>query len=361
MIVGSRVRPWPEPLAPAWWGLRALRREVFGFRFDYPIETVVGAGPRESLRYYVYSDRLFFDAMELDERGIPMHRSRTFRLFHNPAYVSWYGLVNLERSLRGLDPGGARAFLDQAAWLEANVVRRPDGGVVWPYTVSFQEGRCVLAAPWICAMAQGLAMSTLVRAHRLMKRGRLLDLARAATRVFEIDVKAGGVRTTEGRGALYEEYPGYPLPRVLDGFLFSLLGLHDVAVETGDPAAERLFSEGIEGLTDALTSWDYRGKWSWYGTHGYLCPPHYNTLNAALLASLARVSGEPALAHRARAWDPPRRRSLDRVEVFVAFVVTKNLSRLRHLTWRQRTHGVGVEERERGAHIPLDATLGPGV
>jgi hypothetical protein len=335
MTLFTEDRRWPGALEPFWWAARAIRQEALGFRFAYPLETVPGAGAKGSLRYHVYSDRLFFDAMDLDPHGIPVQRSRTFGRPYNPAYVAWYGLVSLERWLRGTDPGGRTAFTRQVDWLVTHAVHRDDGAVVWHYPFDFLEGRCQLTAPWICGMAQGLAISVLVRAHRLTGDAHLLALAAAATRVFEKSIEDGGVRTLEHGHALYEEYPGYPLPRVLDGFLFSLLGLWDLAVETAEPRIQHLFVDGIAGLVHTLDSWDYRGRWSWYGSHGYLCPPHYNALNAALLRALDAVSGEHALGARAEGWDPARRGPLSRAEVFLVFLTTKNMSRLRHRTWRR--------------------------
>jgi hypothetical protein len=325
----SPTRPWLGALGPLWWAGRALRNELLGFRFNYPLEAVADAGSAKSLRYYVYSDRLFFDAMDLDLRGIPLQRSRVFGETYNPAYVAWYGLVSLERSLRGLDATGHTAFLKQVEWLEAHAVRRQDGAVVWPYTMDWLEGQCSLKAPWISSMAQGLAISVLVRAHRMTGRPRLLDLARAATRVFEKNIEDGGVRTLEGGYALYEEYPGYPLPRVLDGFLFSLLGLYDLATETTDPRVFQLFADGVNGLRHALPCWNYRDKWSWYGSHGYLCPPHYHALNGTLLSILERLTGDATLKRYVDMWDPTRLSLWDRAEVFLIFALTKNWARLR--------------------------------
>ena len=317
-----------------WWAKRALQREVLGFRFDYPIETVVAAGSKESLPYYIYSEDLFFDAMELDPDGIPVQRARTFGSIYNPAYVAWYGLVNVGRYVRHLDL--SPAFLRQVEWLIGHAVRRDDGAVVWPYTVEVEEGYCLLKPPWICAMAQGLAISLLIRGHRLTGRPELLDLCHGATRVFEKSLEDGGVRTLEDGYALYEEYPGYPLPRVLDGFLFSLLGLYDLVTQTDAPRVLQLFNEGVAGLRHTLEFWNYRNKWSWYGSHGYLCPPHYNKLNAALLASLARVTGDTTLRRYAEAWDPRHLTRVAKVEIFLAFQFTQNMSRLRHRTWRRR-------------------------
>lgn len=325
----SPLRPWPGALEPLWWAGRALRSELWGFRFDFPLETVPTAGSRESLHYYVYSERLFFDTMELDPEGIPAQRSWAFGKAYNPAYVAWCGLMSLERALRGKDPAGLTAFLKQVKWIVAHGVPRDDGSIVWPYTLDWREGACLLKAPWICAMAQGLAISALVRGYRITRQEHLLDLCRAATTVFEKNVEEGGVRTLEGGHALYEEYPAYPLPRVLDGFLFSLLGLYDLAVETGDRAVFELFADGMDGLKHTLPFWDYRGKWSWYGSHGFLCPPHYNKLNGALLSALGRLSGEPALERYAQRWDPRRLNALRRAEVFLVFLVTKNRARLK--------------------------------
>lgn len=332
MTLVSAARRWPFIPETVSWAARALRRETFGFRFDYPVEEVPAAGPKESLHYYVYSNRLFFDAMYLDADGIPVHRSRTFEAY-NPAYVAWYGLMCLERSLRGTAVGRT-IFLKQAAWLETNGVRRPDGSVVWPYTFDWQEGLCFLKSPWISALAQGLAVSALVRAYRVTGEHRLLDFCRDATAVFERDVKDGGIRIVEDGRVMYEEYPGYPPSRVLDGFLFSLLGLYDLFAQTDDSRVFRLFTDGIGGLERTLSFWDYRGKWSWYGSHRHLCTPEYNALNGALLRSLGRVSCRPMLRLYAERWDPARLTALGRAEVFLWFLMTKNRSRLNHLSRR---------------------------
>ncbi len=275
MTALAPIRPWHGVFEPLWWAAGALRKELLDFRFEYPVEVVPAAGAKASLHYYVYSDRLFFDAMEPDADGIPIQRSRQFHTY-NPAYIAWYGLV------------------------------------------------------------QGLAMSLLVRAYRITGETELLDQCRGAAVVFARTVADGGVRTIEEGHVVYEEYPGVPSPRVLDGYLFSLLGLYDLATETGDPAIRRLFDEGIDGLTHNLPFWDYKGKWSWYGSHGYLCPPHYHNLNCVLLSSLASLTGEPALQRYADAWTPAHLTAFGRAEVFLFFMLTKNRSRLRHLL-RRRT------------------------
>lgn len=324
----------PRPhgfLEPLWWVARALWIEMLGFRFHYPIELVAEGGPRTSLHYYVYSDRLFFDAMELDRYGVPCQRSRVLGTFYNPAYIAWYGLMSLEQALReGKTDCGT--FRVQTEWLISNAVRREDGSIIWPYPVDIKEGGCRLKTPWISAMSQGLALSVLVRAHRLgWGSPELIELCRAAIRVYEKDVTDGGIRSFEHGQVLYEEYPSYPLPRVLDGFLFGLLGLYDLWIETGEPIAKELFEKGISGLVHKIEFWNYDDKWSWYGLHRYLCPPHYHNLNRLLLSALANITGEKLLSRYAEAWDPARLSLVQRAWLFAIFTCLKQWSRVKAL------------------------------
>ncbi|MBI2524699.1 MAG: hypothetical protein HYV93_01835 [Candidatus Rokubacteria bacterium] len=334
MTAPSRTTQRPARAAFRW-AADALRRELVAFRFDYPVEVVPGAAHAGSLHYHVRSAGLFADAMQLDSAGVPLHRARTFTTY-NAAYVAWYGLARLDRFLAGHEPDGREAFLRQVRWLAAHAVRRDDGAVMWPLTIDWQEGACRLVPPWISAMSQGLAISALVRAHRLSGDPLLLTVARDASAVFDKSVEDGGLRTLVAGHALYEEYPAYPLPRVLDGFLFGLLGLYDLSV-SGDARAGQLFADGVAGLVRTVPFWDYRGAWSWYGAHGYLCPPHYHRLNTALLAVVGALAGESALLRRARAWGAAPRSARERAEIFLVFVLTKNWARLR-FAW-QRTRG----------------------
>jgi hypothetical protein len=50
---------------------RALRREILEFRFDYPLEIEPEAGPKDSLHYYLYSEKLSWSVMSMDSAGIP--------------------------------------------------------------------------------------------------------------------------------------------------------------------------------------------------------------------------------------------------------------------------------------------------
>jgi hypothetical protein len=311
------------------YALRAFKQEIIGFRLDYAVEVHEKAGALDQLGYYLWNPFLFLDNLDFDQQEVPRKRYRAQGPQYNPLFIAWWGLSNLRQYLENHDKESLRKFMVQVAWLKANAVHRDDGAVVWPCYFDWQEGLSKLTSPWISAMYQGVVISTLVRGYRINGDEELLDLSKRATIVFSQDIEKGGVRTSEGTGALYEEYPVYPLPRVLDGFLFSLLGLYDLAIQTGSSDVRRLFDMGIEGLKGTLPFWNYRNKWTWYGSHGYLCPPHYHKLNAILVSILGRLTGDAALQNFARAWDTSARSLTDKVEIFLMFAFTKNRARLR--------------------------------
>jgi D-glucuronyl C5-epimerase C-terminus len=316
------------------YALLALRNEILRFRFDYPLDIDFAAGPRESLHYYLYSEGLSWSIMSMDATGVPKVRNRLAGLVYKPAYIAWWGLVQLGHFLRHGDAASRDSFLKQVDWLESNAVVRSDGSVVWYNNFDILHGKTLLKSPWISAYDQGLAISAMVRGYRLTKRPHLLKLLRGATQIFAVDVVDGGVREPLPSGVIYSELPGQGIPGIQDGFMTALLGLYDLFVETGDPVTGKLFTDGIEGLRAMLPVWDYRKRWSWYGSRAYLCPPAYHWLNRALLEVLSRLTSDSFLAEYAEAWKTERLTAVQRAEIFAAFLVTKNACRVRNRTWR---------------------------
>jgi hypothetical protein len=334
-IPGSnRVNGAQNLLESLSYALLALRNELVRFRFDYPLEIDPDAGPKESLHYYLYSDRLSWEIMRMDPTGIPRARMRLAGVVYKPAYIAWWGLVQLGHFLRHHDEASRDSFLKQVNWLESHATIRDDGSVVWTNNFDILHGKTLLRSPWISAYDQGLVISTLVRGYRLTRRPHLLELLQGATQIFALDVRQGGVREQLHTGTLYSELPGQGIPGIQDGFMTALLGLYDLYVETGNPATGKLFSDGIEGLRAMLPAWDYRKRWSWYGSRAYLSPPPYHCLNRALLEVLGRLTADALFAEYAEAWRPERLSALQRTEIFVVAIISKNACRARNRTWR---------------------------
>ncbi len=283
--------------------LRTLKREILDFDFDYPFETDIAAGPRDSLHYYVYSDGLSWETMRMDSNGVPKAWSRTTGPQYWPNFIAWYGLIQLGHFLRGKGAHHLDNFLKQIDWLESHAVVR-NGAVVWTMDFDYAEHEIPLRAPWISAYAQGLAISALVRGWRMTRRPHLFALLQRSGEIFDLDVSQGGIRALVNGSTFYTEVPGGRVPGILDGFLTSILGLYDLYTETEDPRVKRSLSAGIEGLKALLPWWDYQKKWSWYGHQDYLCPPAYHFQNRVLLGVIARLSGEACFKECAERWNP---------------------------------------------------------
>ena len=86
-----------------------------------------------------------------------------------------------------------------------------------------------------------------MRAHLATKhlasgsRSYLAAAARAAA-VFNISSQEGGVRgEVLGRYPWYEEYPTAPSSHILNGFMYGLVGLQELASVQGEGRAEELY------------------------------------------------------------------------------------------------------------------------
>ncbi|KAM7536465.1 hypothetical protein Aperf_G00000083246 [Anoplocephala perfoliata] len=174
-----------------------------------------------------------------------------------------------------------RRLLSAAEWLLAN--QWQDGSWrVEARRVFTQE--IFLKPGWCSAMGQGQAISLLVRVARLTNEPRFLAAASRAlgpfSRPIDSDSSNCGVRANFlDQSALpwFEEYPATPNVFVLNGFIFSLVGLYDLkkaslnGSEDGVKAAQ-LLAEGLETLVHVLPLFD-SGTGSFYDLR-HLRPEH---------------------------------------------------------------------------------------
>ena len=316
----------------------ALYDEAIDFRFSYPLMLIPDAGPKNSLHYYTFKyapNPPKRTVVRFDSKGIVQIWGRVTGQTYRAAFIAAHALHNLESYLLSKVPKHLEIFLSHVDWLVQHAVRRRDGAIVWHHDFTYREGPVNLESPWISANTQGLVISALVRAWRHARDPRILQLLERSTRIFELDCVEDGVRVRADGHTVYAELPSLAAPGIMDGFMRSLLGLYDLYEETGEASIARLFEEGVAGLRYFLPLWDYRNKWSMYSNREYLCPPNYHCLNRMLLSVIANLTGDQILYRYARAWDPDNLSALDRAEIYLAFLWTKNACRVRYRSWRQ--------------------------
>ncbi|XP_041966430.1 glucuronic acid epimerase a [Alosa sapidissima] len=202
------------------------------------------------------------------------------------------------------------AFLCASRWL----LRHQDERGGWPIWVARRlgEGFRPLEPGWYSAMAQGQAMSTLVRAYLLTHDPAFLSAALRATGPLKRTVDQHGVRAVfMNKFDWYEEYPTTPSSFVLNGFIYALIGLYDVAETAGDKLgreAEVLFSRGIESLKAMLPLFD-TGSGTVYdlrhfvlGTAPNVARWDYHTTHINQLQLLASFHSTPIFRDYLKRW-----------------------------------------------------------
>lgn len=142
------------------------------------------------------------------------------------------------------------------------------------------------------AIVQGLVISALCRASVLNGNPLYRDLVLGALQIFRIPVEKGGVLSKSKWGDFYEEYPCVPYSHVVNGFVFSLIGLYDSWQILKIGLSKELFDAGLKTLRIVFPVW-YTYRWSRYDLRDLVngepvnyATHHYQCLHADLLAVL---------------------------------------------------------------------------
>jgi heparosan-N-sulfate-glucuronate 5-epimerase len=246
-----------------------------------------------------------------------------------PAWLqSGYGYVKLAQLALGhferyVSSGDADAlhFADSAAdFLVAT--QQPEGSDAeggWYHEFSFAH-RSDLRPPWLSAMAQGQAASLLLRVYVETGREELADAALLAMRPFDRLVERGGVTSVIGESLFAEEYPTTPSSHVLNGAVFALWGVRDVAETLDDAAVRRLHDDLLGGLIATLPRFDL-GSWSRYDL--YPKPPvnisssFYHHLHISQLEALASLYGDSVFSALADRFVSYEQRATLRIAAFM--------------------------------------------
>ncbi|XP_036399027.1 D-glucuronyl C5-epimerase B-like [Megalops cyprinoides] len=202
------------------------------------------------------------------------------------------------------------AFFAASDWLLRNQDER--GG--WPIMVTRKlgEGFRALEPGWYSAMAQGQAISTLVRAYLLTRDSAYLSAALRATGPFRLPSEQHGVKAVfMNKYDWYEEYPTTPSSFVLNGFIYSLIGLYDLAETAGAELGREagvLFSRGMESLKAMLPLFD-TGSGTIYdlrhlvlGSAPNLARWDYHTTHINQLQLLASIDNAPIFRDFVKRW-----------------------------------------------------------
>lgn len=213
-----------------------------------------------------------------------------------PTGVAQLALGWWERSLAG-DSEALLGF-DATCKLLLDRALPRDGAFLWPYEM--EVPKYGLKPPWFSAMAQGQMASVFVRAA--VRDEQAADAALHAIRPL-LD-RAAPFVVSSPTGPVLEEAPTQPSSRVLNGWIYALWGLWDVAVGLGSTEAHALFDDSLKALQASLDDYD-TGWWSRYSLWADgrdLAKPFYHRIHVEQLEALHLLTGVSELASVASRW-----------------------------------------------------------
>jgi hypothetical protein len=257
--------------------------------------------------YYIDLDKKLgedFSEYSFDQHGIPLSRYfRSERWKNNPITVCNYSLFHFNRFIRTSSPESKDIFLAQAQWLIANTAEGPDESAVWYYL--FDLPYYQIKAPWISGMAQGQALSVLLRAHQLTNEQKFRIAATSVFRIFNIDAANQGVisRFPDGKPVI-EEYPSPAMTTsVLNGFIYAIIGVRDYFLYSQEIKAKALFDQFIDSLKTNLFRFD-NGYWSYYDQVAplRLASKPYHCIHIHQLKELYKITNEEIFNEYAMRW-----------------------------------------------------------
>lgn len=234
-----------------------------------------------------------------DAQGLPMRRYASAGVQYSPTRMAAYGLAHFNRWKTCRKQAHRTAFLQVADWFMATP------SACWAYMFDWND----LKAPWLSCMAQGEGISVLTRAFRMTGNGNYLDQAQRALRPLCSGEKGTSLRTTlEGGEPFLEEYPTPTPQHTLNGFLYALTGLMDLADIDGT-AANTVDLPGLVGTLDRQwQAWDL-GYWSAYDLHKNAraqrnpATVQYHRIHITLMHYLGHKTGAPGLRKGAQVWE----------------------------------------------------------
>ncbi len=209
----------------------------------------------------------------------------------------------------------ARTMLIHCAdWLMNNLADR-GSYLLWCYGYPISYG---VQAGWGSAHAQALGLQLLLRASELHG-GSYLAPVEGLLRAFDVRIEDGGLLDNSDPQVPWFEKLAHPesqRPKVLNGMLFTLLGLHDIANRTGLEAARRQYEVGLRSVLRLMDRYDL-GDWSAHDIQGKPASPHYHRIHVEQLDRLFRMEGDMRLAQwrdKFASYESPPRTEVDKLQ-----------------------------------------------
>ena len=226
--------------------------------------------------YIDYSGKV--NTNQIDENGLPFTRLADGRCEKLPITVIQYGLGCYEKVLAG-EKDFAEKFLIAAEYMKGT----QDEKGRW------DAFRAQKTHDYYSSMVQGEGISLMLRAYVMTEDESYLTAAKKAYEIMIAPVEEGGTAEKCGEDLLLLEATDKPM--ILNGAIYSMFGVLDLAILTGDESVKSTLDSIVNGIKNKLSEFD-NGYWSDYSLNRRIASPFYHQLHITQLKVLHAIFGE---------------------------------------------------------------------
>lgn len=221
---------------------------------------------------------------------------------YNPTIVSNYAIEYYKLIQLNNDSSTIVKFLNCINSLAENISYKNNYAL---YEFHWQQPWYPLVrTPYTSGMSSGRAIEAFTYAYRLTKDEKYLLLAGSLLRGFYQRIEDGGFTYKWESGWWYEEIADTFLhtPRILDGHIFTITGVHQYWLSTKNDSAAFIFDKGIEALRYKLPSYDDGKGWSFYDGYKNPSTEKYHSIITAQMKQLWEITGDTLFLQYHQKW-----------------------------------------------------------
>ena len=223
---------------------------------------------------------------------------------HNPVTISQYAIGCAERFQATKDQRYLKTLKGQIRYLKTHAI--PDGPDMAYYTYDFPWSGYGLAAGWRSGLAQGQAISALIRYYRITGDRTVVTLIQNLKNYMLLPESKGGVAVKSPEGRLWiEEYPSDPPSYVLNGYISAVFALYEYAkLFPDDATTRRQLKDALASIKLSLPAYD-TGEWALLDRRR---PPYprandnYMQGYIRQLQALEEIAGAPFFGYMSLRW-----------------------------------------------------------
>jgi hypothetical protein len=246
----------------------------------------------------------------VDDKGIPYVYYReqngiTAGNQYNATIVCNYAIDYYKKIITTNDTVSKARFLNCINWLSNNITYKDNYAL---YEFNWQQPwYLAVGVPFTSGMTSGRAIEAFTDAYKLYRSAKYLEYAKCLTRGFYVPIQSGGFTYKEASGWWYEEIADKNLhtPRILDGHIFAITGVHEYWLVTKDDSAAYIIQKGIQALKHELPGYDIGNGWSYYDVYHKVSDKKYHRLLTSQMKQVWEITNDNFFHQFYNKWNAP--------------------------------------------------------